>query len=100
MQMEIKTCAAAGTLESSDAYVSVEPNLERGLKIEIESSVEKQYGNQIKKVAKETLDFMKVKDAAVKIVDQGALDCIIKARLETAVLRAAESEFDWKGETK
>lgn len=98
--MEIKACAVAGTLESSDVYVSIVPNIGKGLKIELESSVEKQYGNQIRKVVKDTLEFMKVEDAALKIVDQGALDCIIKARLETAVLRAAKAKFDWEGEAK
>lgn len=95
--MEIKNISSAGTLESSDILVVVEPNFEGGIILEIKSVVEKQYGEQIRKVIIDTLDELKVKDAIVKVNDKGALDCVIKARVQTAVLRAAEKEnFDWE----
>ena len=97
--MEIKNSVTAGTLESSDVSISLDPNPGNGIKIELESSVEKQYGNQIRKVVKETFDKLDVKDASVRLVDKGALDCVIRARLETAVMRAANEKFSWE-ETK
>jgi citrate lyase subunit gamma (acyl carrier protein) len=96
--MEIKKTAVAGTLESSDCMVTIEP-AEKGLELELESTVIRQYGRQIRKVANETLKRLDVKKARVSIVDKGALDCTIKARVECAVMRAAEHEgrVNWGG---
>ena len=84
--MIIEKSAIAGTLESSDAQVTVEPGT--GLDITIESSVINQYGRQIKAAVMETLDRLEVKDGTVTIIDKGALDCTIKARVECAVYRS------------
>lgn len=94
--MEILKPAVAGTLESSDAEVSIEPS-DKGLTINIESSVINQYGNQIKKVVSETLKRLDVKKAVVNVNDKGALDCTLKARVECAVFRASEVNegFPW-----
>jgi len=35
----------------------------------------------------EVLEDMQVEDAKLSVVDRGALDCVIRARVETAVLR-------------
>ena len=96
--MDIKKTAVAGTLESSDCMVTIEP-AEKGLEIELESTVIRQYGRQIRKVANETLKRLDVKKARVSIVDKGALDCTIKARVECAVMRAAghEGRVNWGG---
>lgn len=87
--MEIKQVSIAGTLESSDIQVRIEPKEEAGIEIELKSSVEKQFGRQIRKVIKETLETMEIKNAKVMAIDKGALDCVIKARVECATLRAA-----------
>ena len=50
--MEIKKPAAAGTLESSDCMVTVEPG-ENGIELDLESAVIRQYGRQIRKVTKD-----------------------------------------------
>lgn len=96
--MKIEQAAMAGTLESSDAQVTVEPSA-GGIQLELQSSVIRQYGKQIKKVALETLERLGVEDAKVTLVDKGALDCTIKARLECAVFRAAgvTEEIPWGG---
>jgi citrate lyase subunit gamma (acyl carrier protein) len=97
--MEIKKVAMAGTLESSDITVVIEPNQENEVSIGLISSVEKQFGDQIKKVILDTLKELNVERAIVRVNDKGALDCVIKARVETAVLRAAEeTHFNWGGE--
>ena len=77
--------ATAGTLESSDVFVTLEPA--SGLKIEIDSVVQKQFGEAIRKVAEETLSELDIQEGRLSIVDRGALDCVIRARVETAVLR-------------
>lgn len=78
--------ATAGTLESSDAFVSVE-QCESGVEIEIDSVVQAQFGEEIRKTIVEVLDEMDVQSVRLSIVDRGALDCVIRARVETAVLR-------------
>ena len=80
--------------------VSIEPA--KGIELEIDSAVFRQYGKRIKEVAMETLDRLDVKDARVSIVDKGALDCTIKARVECAVMRAAghEGRIGWGGVIK
>lgn len=84
--MKIQTCAVAGTLESSDAYVEIEPGT-GALEIRLESVVEQQFGETIRASVKDVLDEHGVTDARVHVVDRGALDCVIRARVETAVLR-------------
>ena len=86
--MEVKGTAMAGTLESSDAQVTVEPGT-NGIELTIESSVINQYGKKIRATVLETLERLEVKDAKVTVVDKGALDCTLKARVEGAVFRAS-----------
>ena len=84
MKIEKKTWA--GTLESSDAYVEIEPS-ENGVEILVESVVKKQFGDKIEEAVRQVLEENQVKNANVRINDRGALECVIKARVETAVLR-------------
>ena len=96
--MVIEKSAMAGTLESSDAQVTVEPG--DGLEINISSSVLNQYGRQIKATVLETLERLDVKDGKVTVVDKGALDCTLKARVECAVFRSCDasgSNIPWGG---
>lgn len=96
--MEIMKVAMAGTLESSDAQVVVEPGAD-GIELSIESSVIHQYGEQIRNVILETLERLEVKNARVIVVDKGALDCTLKARVECAVYRSCDitENLPWGG---
>ena len=85
--MEIKKPAVAGTLESSDCMVTIEPG-EGKVDFSLDSVVIHQFGDQIRKVALETLDNLHVDNIKISIVDKGALDCTIRARVEGAVYRA------------
>lgn len=78
--------ATAGTLESSDVFVTLEPH-EEGLEIEIDSVVKNQFGDAIRRTVEDVLAELDVHNARLSIVDRGALDCVIRARVETAVLR-------------
>ena len=86
--MEIRKSASAGTMESSDVYVQIEPA--QGLDIQLESVVYNQFGDAIREVVTEVLKEQGVENAAVRIVDRGALECVIRARVETAGLRGKE----------
>ena len=69
--MKITKVAVAGTLESSDVQVRVQPF--DSLDIEINSSVAKQFGE-----------------------DKGALDCVLQARVKTAAMRATDETINWE----
>ena len=96
--MKIERAAVAGTLESSDAQITVEPGTE-GIELTIESSVIHQFGKQIRAVVLETLERLEVTNARVTVVDKGALDCTLKARVECAVYRAngISESLPWGG---
>ena len=95
MSQKLET-AHAGTLESSDAFVRVIPIDEKGIVIELESSVEEIYGDAIRALILEAATAMKVDGVKLIVQDKGALDYVIKARVQTAILRAlGEPEPDW-----
>ena len=83
--MQIVKNASAGTMESSDVYVEIEPA--DSLEIQLESVVKEQFGEDIRRVVGEVLNQCGVQKACVRVVDRGALDCVIRARVETAVIR-------------
>ena len=86
--MKIVKNASAGTMESSDAYVEIRPGA--GIDVQLESKVALQFGDSIRQVVKEVLGELGVEDAHVRIVDRGALECVIRARVEAAALRGKE----------
>ncbi|NVC95281.1 citrate lyase acyl carrier protein [Vibrio natriegens] len=94
--MKIIQPAFAGTLESSDLQVRIAPNPEGVIDIALDSSVQKQFGAAIESLVREVLSSMGVESAQLEIEDKGALDCVIKARVQAAVMRAAENKnIEW-----
>lgn len=90
--MEIIRNASAGTLESCDCMVLVTPSGDDKVRVEIDSIVYAQYGEAIRETVNRVLDEFQVKGAQVRVQDRGAYDCVIEARVETALMRAAEEE--------
>lgn len=84
--MNVIKRASSGTMESSDVYVEIEP-AQSGLEIRLESVVKKQFGEEIERTVREVLSEEGVESASVRVVDRGALECVIRARVETAVRR-------------
>jgi citrate lyase subunit gamma (acyl carrier protein) len=96
-KLEILDTGIAGTLESSDITIHIEKNVGEGFELELKSTVENQFGNQIRKVIIETLLELGVESAFVHANDKGALDCTIRARVRTAVSRATHQNcFPWE----
>ena len=87
--MKILKNATAGTMESSDVYVEIEPGSD-GIQLQLESVVAQQFGESIKAVVREVLQEQGVESANLRVVDRGALECVIRARVETAILRGKE----------
>lgn len=86
MEAKIVKTGRAGSLESNDLIVEVEPADD--LIIEIKSVVEDIFKDQIEDVVRQTLKDLNVDKAKIRIDDRGALDFTISARVETAVKRA------------
>ncbi len=97
-KLEIKKQAIAGSLESSDCQILIDKNPDGGIEIELKSNVEKQFGRRIREVVESTLKHFGIEDAKVVVQDKGALDWTIKARVVTAIHRAAEikENIDWQ----
>ena len=67
--------------------MEIEPG-DSGIEVEIESVVLAQFGDAIRAAALDVLKEQNISDARVRLTDRGALDCVIRARVETAVARA------------
>ena len=86
--MKISRAAVAGTLDASDLQVTVEPG-DKGISLEVSSSMLGQYGRQIKKVILDTLKQFDIQDIKITVVDKGAPNSTVRARVECAIQRAA-----------
>ena len=90
--MVIQRAARAGTLESSDISVTGG----EGIQINLVSSVEKQFGDSIRTVIREVAEEIGVENVTIEAVDRGALECTIRARVETALKRSLIHEEEKK----
>ncbi len=96
--MEIKQTAIVGTLESSDIQITIMPNPGKGLEIQLQSIVKAQYGDAIIATMTEVLKDFGISDALVEAADRGALDLVIRSRMQAACCRATGIKFNWEGE--
>ena len=102
--MDIIKSATAGTLESCDAAVTVEAlefgsSRTGGPEIVVESA-DRRFAGRVREVAAAVLAELGVSSARVTIRDRSALDCTIRARVQTACLRAAgrdaQAKLPWE----
>ncbi len=92
--MKILHAAVAGTLESSDVMVRIEPlDDPQEIDLQITSSVEKQFGEAIRQTIMATLAQYDVRGVQLTVDDKGALDCVLKARLEALLARACDIDY-------
>ena len=95
--MKLITTGNAGTMESNDIMITVEPSDAGGVQVELTSSVYQQFGKQIIAVIRETAADYGVENALITAVDKGALDCTIRARVTAALFRSAGSAaYRWE----
>ena len=95
--MKLITTGNAGTMESNDIMIPVEPSDAGGVQVELTSSVYQQFGKQIIAVIRETAADYGVENALITAVDKGALDCTVRARVATALTRAAQwHDYTWE----
>ncbi len=72
-----------GSIESNDIMIKVVKGM--GIEVELESSLQKQFGTDIINTIKEVLKELNVDNIKVMAFDKGALDFTIRARVKTAV---------------
>ncbi len=88
--MQIQGRAMAGTLESNDVMVTVSPA--QALEVQVTSIVLGQFGEELKRVALDTAAQLGVQGALIELDDRGAVECTVRARVETALTRAKEAK--------
>lgn len=91
MSPVIKKSASAGSLESNDVLVTIFPGV-AGIEIKLHSIVDKQFGKKIRECALDVLKSCGIDNAVIHIQDMGAIECTIRARIETAVTRALKED--------
>lgn len=94
--MEIIRRAISGTLESSDIQITIAKNGDKGIVIDLESPVKHLFEEEILSTIMGVLAAHEIKNAKVRALDKGALDCTIAARVQTAIYRAVDQEINWE----
>jgi len=84
----IRNSAQAGSFESGDAMVRVRPADEEKLTLKVESKVSQRFSKAIQQTVRAVADELGVTAAYVDIIDRGALDFVLRARVRTALKRA------------
>jgi citrate lyase subunit beta/citryl-CoA lyase len=95
MKKSIATAGNCGPKVRSDCEIGLEITSDGGVSIDLTSKVKVLYGESIKSLVTEVLDFFGVKNAIVRITDSGALPFVLAARLECAVKQLISTDLDY-----
>ncbi|MDF1574254.1 MAG: citrate lyase acyl carrier protein [Bacteroidales bacterium] len=79
----------------SDCQVKLQLPEKGGIKIKLNSKVERMFGEQIRQQAEEVLESLGISHARLEIDDTGALPFVIGARIEAAVKQLRETDLNW-----
>lgn len=95
--MKIIKSAQAGTLESCDASVTVEPSGSQVLELIVESASDGRFSERIREASLSVLAELGVESAKITVRERSALDCTVRARVAAACLRAAgRTDIPWE----
>lgn len=84
---KIKKKASVGNAnQNADCVIEIKPRA-RGVKLKLNSLVEAQYGDAIKKAVDSEIKKQEIKGAEITITDRGAIDPVLRARLECVIKR-------------
>ena len=73
---KIVSAATAGFMEKNDVLVTVEPS-QKGIEVELTSDVERQYGEHMRDLIRETVEEAGYDNVKVTATDKGAWDYTI-----------------------
>lgn len=79
----------------SDCFVQMEITKNGGIILDFKSKVDAIYGNSIKELIYEILDFYKIKNAQIEFSDKGALPWVIMARLEASIKKLIDTDKEY-----
>lgn len=88
MSEKTRPTGQAGTLESCDCRVILEITDNDTILVEVEGPMKDVFGDAIKSVVLTTLEKKEITSANVKVMDRGALDYVVEARVEAAIAAA------------
>ena len=88
--MSAHCSAVAGTLESNDILITISSAGGGANSVSLSSIVINQFGPAIRAVIDQCLEASGLLGVEVTVQDKGALECTIKARMETAIARYKE----------
>lgn len=88
--MSAHCSALAGTLESNDILITISSTDGSASSVNLSSIVINQFGPAIRAVVEQCLEASGLSGVEVTVQDKGALECTIKARMETAIARYKE----------
>lgn len=95
MEKSIAIAGNSGPKVRSDCEITFELKTEGGIIIDLVSKVKTLFGESIRTLTLEILNFFGVKHAIVKINDSGALPFVISARLESAIKQLIKTELNF-----
>ncbi|MCK4236048.1 MAG: citrate lyase subunit gamma, partial [Candidatus Krumholzibacteria bacterium] len=81
---EQKETSAGRAEQKGDIFVRLKKKESGGLSVQFKSSVESMFGDQIRGSIEGTLKSLGIEHAELEAVDRGALDYVIRARVESA----------------
>lgn len=93
--MKKGTAGNYGDAVRSDCLVTVEVGNNSHIEIQLVSKVESLYGNAIRKLCHDMLSFFGVEHAKISIFDQGALEFVLAARLESAIKKVFPTDKEY-----
>lgn len=88
--MSAHVSAVAGTLESNDILITISSAGGSANSVSLTSIVINQFGPAIRAVIEQCLEAAGLCGVEVSVQDKGALECTIRARMETAIARYKE----------
>jgi citrate lyase subunit beta/citryl-CoA lyase len=95
MENRISVAGNEGPKVRSDCKIELEIRTEGGIQIDLKSKVAPLFGDNIKALINDVLSFYEVKNALVKIIDKGALDFVIMARMESAIIQLIDTDKEY-----
>lgn len=95
MTQKIAIAGNEGPKVRSDCRIELEILSSGGISFELQSKVQALYGDKIQAKVEDVLAFFGIENARVNMVDKGALDYIIEARVEAAVKQLIDTDKEY-----
>ncbi len=92
---KIGTAGNFGDKVRSDCKVSFELTETGGQQLDLQSKFNTLFGESIKKLALDILNFFEIENCKLTIQDKGALDFVLVARIEAAIKQVVTSEKEY-----